>query len=432
MSTDAAAPTPPPARVAPVGPTKHSERSLAPDLARGSVLLFIALANVSVYHYGRELGLGYRPADGSGLDRTLNFLVAMLIDARSYPMFAMLFGYGMVKVLDRQLRAGRTVGAAQRLLVRRNLWLLAFGAVHATLLFLGDILGPYAVTGLLALLFITLRTRILAWIAGVSLVPLTLAFGLSRLLASDEGLLSTDDYLLSMAIRFGVWVSNLVFIGGFFGLMAPVLIGVLLARSGLLDRPWEHVRRLSRYAVAGIGLGAVGGLPYALQVAAWWDAPLGLSVLTASLHALTGVAAGFGYICLFGLVAAALRGRGAPGPLRPLAATGERSLTAYLLQSVALAPLMSPWGLGLGGEISSAQAYALAAGVWLATVVIATGLAAAGNRGPFEILLRRLMYGRPRPAAPVIGPPAASPTTPPVGDATPVTRSGPSATPPVG
>jgi uncharacterized membrane protein YeiB len=412
VTTDAAAPMPPPpARLARIGPTTRGERSLAPDLARGSVLLFIALANVSVYHYGRELGVGHRPADGTAPDRSLDLLVTMLVDARSYPMFAMLFGYGMVKVLDRQLRAGRTVGAGQRLLVRRNLWLLGFGAVHATLLFFGDILGAYAVTGLLALLFITLRTRVLAWIAAASLVPLTLAFGLSRLSSAGEGIVTTDDYLLSTLFRFGIWVSSLVFVGGFFGLMAPVLIGVLLARSGLLDRPWEHTRRLVRYTVGGIALGALGGLPFALEVARWWDPPLGLSVLTASLHALTGVAAGFGYICLFGLVAAGMGGRGAPGPLRALAATGERSLTAYLLQSVALAPLMSPWGLGLGAELGSAQAYALAAGVWLATVVVATGLAAAGNRGPFEIVLRRLMYGQAATAVPT-EPPAAPPAGP--------------------
>jgi len=398
VTTDATVPSPP-VPAAPVGPTRPDERSLAPDLARGSVLLFIALANVSTYHYGRELGVGYRPADGSGLDRTLDLLVALLIDARSYPMFAVLFGYGMVKVLERQLRAGGTVGAGQRLLVRRNLWLLAFGAVHATLLFFGDILGPYAVTGLLALLFLTLRTRILAWVAAVSLLPLTLGFGLSRLFPAGEGVITTDDYLLSTLIRLGIWISNLVFVGGFFGLMAPVLIGVLLARSGLLDRPWEHVRRLRLLAVTGLVAGVVGGLPFALQVARWWDAPVALSVLAAALHALTGVAAGLGYVCLFALLASTLRGRG-PGPLRPLAATGERSLTAYLLQSVALAPLMSAWGLGLGAGIGSAQAYALAAGVWAVTVVIAAALAAAGNRGPFEILLRRLTYGARRAAVP--------------------------------
>lgn len=392
MTTDATAPP-----QAPAGPTPRGERSLAPDLARGSVLLFIALANVSTYHYGRELNLAYRPVDGSGLDHALDFVVSLLIDQRSYPMFAMLFGYGLVKVLDRQLAAGRTPGAAQGLLVRRNLWLLAFGAVHATLLFVGDILGAYAVTGLLALLFLAYRDRTLVWIAAVSLIPLTLVFGASALTPTTEGLITTDSYLLSAAIRLGFWLANVVFIGGFFGLMGPVLIGVLLARSGMVDRPWHHRRRLALLATAGITVGVVGGLPHALNVAGWWDAPPGLAYLAASAHALVGVAAGLAYVCLFCLVAAALRGRATPVVLRPLAATGERSLTSYLLQSVALAPLMSAWGFGLGASLGSAEAYALAIGVWLATVLIATILAAAGNRGPFEILLRRLTYRRVPP-----------------------------------
>jgi uncharacterized membrane protein YeiB len=390
VTTDATAPL-----QAPAGPTPKGERSLAPDLARGSVLLFIALANVSTYHYGRELNLAYRPVDGSPLDHALDFVVSLLVDQRSYPMFAMLFGYGTVTMFHRQLRAGRTVGAAQQLIVRRNLWLLLFGAVHATLLFAGDILGLYAATGLLALLFLTYRDRTLVWIIVASLVPLTLFFGLSALTPTSEGLVTTDSYLLSAAVRLGLWLVNVISIGAFFGLMGPVLIGVLIARAGLIDRPWDHRRRLALLAAGGVTLGVVGGLPHALNVAGWWDVPVGAAYLAASVHALTGVAAGLAYICLFALVAAAVRGRGTPVVLRPLAATGERSLTCYLLQSVALAPLMSAWGFGLGAELGSAQAYALAIAVWGSTVVVATALAAVGNRGPFEVLLRRLTYRRP-------------------------------------
>jgi uncharacterized membrane protein YeiB len=390
VTTDATAPL-----QAPAGPTPKGERSLAPDLARGSVLLFIALANVSTYHYGRELNLAYRPVDGSPLDHALDFVVSLFVDQRSYPMFAMLFGYGMATMFHRQLRAGRTVGSAQRLLVRRNLWLLLFGAAHATLLFAGDILGLYAVTGLLALLFLTYRDRTLVWIAVASLVPLTLLFGLSALTPTNEGLVTTDSYLVSAAVRLGLWLVNVISIGALFGLMGPVLIGVLLARAGFIDRPWDHQRRLALLAAAGVTLGVVGGLPHALHVAGWWDAPLGAAYLAASVHALTGIAAGLAAICLFGLVAAAVRGRATPVVLRPLAATGERSLTCYLLQSLAFAPLMSAWGFGLGAELGSAQAYALAIAVWGSTVVVATALAAAGDRGPFEVLLRRLTYRRP-------------------------------------
>ncbi len=56
------------------GPVPASRRSWAPDLARGAVLLGIALANVGLYLHGTEMGPGLRPVDGSPLDRTLDFV----------------------------------------------------------------------------------------------------------------------------------------------------------------------------------------------------------------------------------------------------------------------------------------------------------------------------------------------------------------------
>ena len=71
------------------------------------------------------------------------------IDSRVYPMFAFLFGYGMVQLYRRQVGAGTPVKAARRLLQRRNLWLLVFGFVHAALLWYGDVLGAYGLAGLI-------------------------------------------------------------------------------------------------------------------------------------------------------------------------------------------------------------------------------------------------------------------------------------------
>jgi hypothetical protein len=88
------------------GPVTSRERSLAPDLARGTVLLFIALANVSTYLYGRTLEPGSRPVGGTALDNALDVLVNTVVDRRSYPMFALLFGYGMVQLLRRQAASG--------------------------------------------------------------------------------------------------------------------------------------------------------------------------------------------------------------------------------------------------------------------------------------------------------------------------------------
>lgn len=84
------------------GAAVRRPRSLAPDLARGSVLLFIALANVAAYVHNRSLGPGRRPVDGSWLDNVLDVLVTPAVDGRSYyPLFALLFGYGMVQMSRR-------------------------------------------------------------------------------------------------------------------------------------------------------------------------------------------------------------------------------------------------------------------------------------------------------------------------------------------
>lgn len=394
-SDPAAAPAPP------VGPTTSGERSLAPDLARGSVLLFIALANVAVYYFSRTLNVGGRPVDGSGLDDALDLVVNLLVDQRSYPMFAILFGYGMAKVASRQLAAGRGLGAARRLLVRRQLWLLAFGLVHAALLFHGDILGTYAVTGLWVVLFLGAHARTLAIVSAVTLVPLVGLFGSAGAQQSyTERIGENTSYLIAAGERLLLSLGIVLASGITLALVGLFLIGVLLERAGWLDRPWEHLTALRRVAVAGTAVGVLGALPKALQTAgvlAPGAVGNGASFLLSALHALSGVAAGLAYVCLFALVAAGLRGRQVPAPLRALAATGERSLTAYLLQSVLLAPVLSAWGLGLGDTIPTSAAYLLGVVTWAVTVAVCALLARSGNRGPAEALLRRLTYGPTRP-----------------------------------
>ena len=84
------------------------------------------------------------------------------IDSRVYPMFAFLFGYGMVQMFSRQVASGVPVKQARRLLRRRNWWLLAFGFVHAALLWNGDVLGAYGLAGLIMVgIFFKRRTRTL-------------------------------------------------------------------------------------------------------------------------------------------------------------------------------------------------------------------------------------------------------------------------------
>lgn len=376
------------------GPVRSGERSLAPDLARGTVLLFIALANVSPYLYGGQLEPGGRPVGGSALDGALDVVVTAVVDRRSFPMFALLFGYGTVQLSRRQLAGGADRPEVRRLLARRNLWLIAFGAVHALLLFEGDILGPYGAIGLVGLLFLHRSPRVLAWWSAGTLVLLAVILGVGDAGTAGDTATGGGSYLDGAVDRVVGWSLGLVVLTVVLGLLGPLLIGVLMASAELLDRPWDSEPLLRRIALVGIPVGVLGGLPFALTVGGYWNPSGPGTALVGVVHAATGVAAGAGYAALFGVWAARRRELGRTGAVAALAASGERSLSCYLWQSVLLAPLLSAWGLGLGDRIGTAAAYGIAVLVWASGVGLAWALARAGWRGPAEVLLRRLTYGR--------------------------------------
>ncbi|GEP33249.1 hypothetical protein NSZ01_10170 [Nocardioides szechwanensis] len=81
-------------------PTALSERALGPDLARGFMLLFIALAN-SHYFLRGETPMGGFPMDGSRLDDAATWAISTFVDGRAFPMFGLLFGYGVAQIVRR-------------------------------------------------------------------------------------------------------------------------------------------------------------------------------------------------------------------------------------------------------------------------------------------------------------------------------------------
>ncbi|MFG1945724.1 DUF418 domain-containing protein [Nonomuraea sp. NPDC048826] len=388
-------PTAPPAPVQGATPVTH--RALAPDLARGLMLLLIALAHAHMYLGGHPVGFRGYALDGGALDRLVAGIQILLVDGRALPMFAALFGYGLVQLANRQLAAGRTWPQVSKVLRRRSLWLLAFGFCHALLLFFGDILGAY---GLVGLIFVGLvqradRTVLRAAVAGlVAHVAVMAAFGLLTV-SGPKG-----DTPAAMADPIEATVTRLI---GWMG-MTPTyfaasvvpafLFGIWAARRRLLEDPVTHRGLLSRVAVVGTGLSIVGGVPLTLIDTQVW-APGDLTAVSAyALHSLTGIAGGLAYAAVVGLVAARARADRPGTVVRALAACGQWSLTCYLLQSVIFVAVFTPYFGGLSTRVGDAAASGIAALTWLATVVLAALLAPGGRRGPAEVLLRRLTYGR--------------------------------------
>ena len=393
-------------------------RSLAPDLARGFVLLFIALANVSWYLWGQQPGpVGPHPAPQSTADSIIQVLVMTVVDGRSYPMFTFLFAYGMVQFFTSRRARGLPEAEVRRMLLRRHLTLLVLGLLHATLLFAGDILGAYAVAGLVvgAIFFLRRSSLLRTWVIVVAAIMVAAALvtlGVGVLIqwmqpfdtgvAANPSDAALGDYLQAMGQRLWLWAAGSA-VGG---LLAPapvlMLVGWLAARVRLLEDVHLYRRTLVRVAAWTIPLGwATGLLNGLVQVgvlrvdhAPW---------MFTGVAMVAGMGTGVGYACLFGLLGARWTAR-PPRPVRAVAALGQRSLSGYLWQSILLAPLLSAWGFGLGDDIGTWQAMLLATGTWFVSLVVADLLGRRGLRGPFEWVLRRITYGRyagppPSPAA---------------------------------
>ncbi|MGH8793489.1 MAG: DUF418 domain-containing protein [Stackebrandtia sp.] len=383
------------------GATTGAERKLTPDLARGFMLLLIAMAYAPMYVTSGDVGgYGSRP-DGGAADQAVSFLAAIFLENRAFPLFGILFGYGMVMLTTRQRSAGTSEAESRRLLRRRSLWLLAFGLVHAALVFPGEILAAYGVGGLILgwLLFrpestVRRATAVLSVYYAVVVMLGGLAMGVAMSAADGEeqawsipGYLSAEDWITRIA---GAPVTPLMNTF-FFPLLILVTLGIWIGKRRLLDSPDEHRDTLKRLAIAGISVSALGGLPLALAGAGAFDLGGGGYGLLLGVQILTGICGGVGYAAAFGLLGARLERR--RGPItRALAAAGQRSLSVYLFASVGVAVVLHPDLLGVGDHVYRAGAMAIALGVWLLGVLLARWLDAAGRRGPVDALLRKLVY----------------------------------------
>ena len=438
----------------------------APDVARGFMLALIALANVPfwVSFFPAYPRAGFAALDAMTSADQWWFLVrAMLVDRRAYPLFSILFGFGMVimarrtierehraalEPLPRELSAGwtpmqwhifneaveaRARRAASRLIRRRGWWMIGIGAVHS-FLFAGDIIGAYGLVAVACAELIVMRRSWLRIVVGLCLAALSLlslgamadamGYGLMNLEYHGPSVLRATYPLTS----FGSWIVSTL-LTPLTSLVVPcVMIGVGVARWGALQDPRGHRGALCVIAGVGLLVGALGALPYALGQLDWaqvWSVG-GTYVL---FHA-TGVAGACGWLALLALVGGGPREAVAQvgeapaqvgeavaqvgeaprqelGAVRSfLSAIGRRSMTAYLSQTLLFAVVFLTLGLTGVESVGVAVAGLIALGVW---AVIGIGCVVSdvvgATRGPAERVLRwlvaRTASALPLPALPV-------------------------------
>ncbi len=379
-------------KATPPGPTKPVERALGPDLARGFMLLFIALANSHYFLSDRPSRGGY-PVDGTGVDAATKWLLATFVDGRAFPMFGLLFGYGVARIASRQQERGAR--GVRHLFWRRSAVLVLVGLADALLFFAGDILAAYGVLLFLGFWLVRLKD---GWLLGIavafwmlSALPSEEAFAISHE-PVDPAMLPPD---LTAMLEHRVPVALVIALLGPIGFVCPFAVGLWAGWRRILEQPEDHRRFLVIIAVGGIGAATLGAQPIALLLAGTSEAPAPHVLMwLSSLHSMTGTLGGIGYAALFSLVGTWLAVRRGP-VVDAVAAAGQRSMSCYLMQSVTWAVVFTPFLLDLSGTLTVTATALLAATTWAVSVMIADRMRRAGRRGPFEALIRRITYGAP-------------------------------------
>ncbi|WP_026119384.1 DUF418 domain-containing protein [Nocardiopsis ganjiahuensis] len=375
----------------------RAPRRLAPDLARGAMLLLIAMAYAGVYAGG---GFGTDVSGAPFQDRAASLFTTLFLDNRAFPMFAILFGYGMAWMVSRQRARGTSEQEVRRLLRRRGGFLLLFGFVHAFFVFPGEILTSYGLAALATgwLLLRSNRAIVRAAVVFAVFYVVTVPIGMIGMALGTEtagaeafalpGYLTTED-----------WISRLVglpfgplFIAFAYPLLLLVVLGYRAGRAGLFDDPAAHRSLLTKVAVGGISVSVLSALPIALTAQGVLSPDAVTEGLFMALQVLGGVLGGAGYAALFAVWG--IRLERIRGPLsRAVAAMGQRSLTFYILNSVLVAVVLQPDLVGLGTSTGAAGALLVAATAWTVSLALATWLELRNRPGPLDQLMRRCVYG---------------------------------------
>lgn len=399
------------------GPVPSSERIVALDVLRGFALMGILLVNIGAF---ATVGAAYLNPFATGALEGAEFwawgAVHLFAEAKFLTLFSVLFGAGIAMSSDRI--AERGLPAAPGLHFRRQLWLLAIGLGHAHLLWMGDILAPYALCGMLLYPLRNLPPRqllVLGACVTAVVLPLWGGAGASipywpegeRAAQQEEWAPSQEAMDAEIEAYRGGWLEQqplrsedalgmetVVFLTFFLWRAGgAMLAGMALYRWGVLSAK-RSGRFYRRMAVAGAGLGlplTALGMAYNLRAGFAMETSMFQGQLFNYVGSL-GTAAAY-----LGLVMLAVRGRWLAALQRRLAAAGRMALTNYVAQSVVCTLVFYGHGLGLFARLGRPEQLGVVAAVWVLQLLWSPWWLARFRFGPLEWAWRTATYWRRQP-----------------------------------
>lgn len=392
-------------------PSPASERILALDALRGVAVIGIVGMNVLAFAlpgpaYYNPLSFG-----GTGpADYWVWLGSFVFIEDKFRTLFAMLFGAGCLILIE---RSGQQDGAMPwRAHYARMIVLFGIGLVHATLFASNDVLRAYALAGLALPLLAGLSAQGLFSVA-LGLLCLHLALGMAVLgtplvmfhmeqwgadsLLWAERQFGRDPAMITMLLeqgREGLAERVTRRVPGIPGQMTALIaalplnlsaiaLGMGLWKGGMLKGEWRTFR-LQRVA----GIAALVGLPGLLGLAAWLVAEGFPAAIVGPVALVLSAPFDMALALAYAALAMAFLSKD-NGLVNRLAAVGRLSLSNYLATSVILSAIFASWGLGLFGEVTRWQAFALGLVPVAAMLAWSPLWLSRAGQGPAERLWRR-------------------------------------------
>jgi uncharacterized protein len=386
------------------GTVPAKQRIVALDHIRGLAVFGILAVNAIAFAQPMDVYSDptLSPVPLSAADLTLWTVTEVFFREKFVTTFTLLFGIS-VFLVGKDDDYKRPL--PQTPLFRRLAWLAVFGLIHGALIWHGDILLSYAVTGFVFWSWRNANPRILIGMgvflflvgAAVIVLPnLTVADGTAPEAVDIDGMVATmrGTFWDSLGGNLAEWSATIIpelidFLPTTLGLM---MLGAGLFRIGFYDGKCGAKVYGLLIAVAAGGLVAIWFQARQTVVAHFpYPQSFGLYQIANSLLCLP-VALGYASMLI-------LLGRFGVGRilLYPLACAGRMAFTNYLTQSLIMTAIF--YG-GRGshpphfGEVNTSGLLPYVLAIWAGQLVASTIWMSLFRYGPFEWVWRCLTYGR--------------------------------------
>ncbi|MER2010396.1 MAG: DUF418 domain-containing protein [Psychrobacillus sp.] len=381
--------------------TQEKERIISIDVMRGFALLGIFVVNMLFFHGPYIYVNPYDWYQTPG-DQVAYKWIDIFVQGSVYPLFAMLFGYGLAMQFMKSEAKGTSFS---RLAVRRLLILLGIGCIHAFLIWSGDILITYALAGLCLIVLMKLKPLWLIIIAAVLyLIPNGLLTGLVYLMtkvATEESVLYTAIQKVeesAVAYSQGSWfdvfgqrLADWFYMQGY-GLnvvliLCTILPLLMIGSAAAKLRLIERARELKLFWIITVIVTMAAG-----TAIKWLPFNKGDDLFTMTVQdtfggPLQAIAYGgfLALICTIPIVGKLLS---------PIAKAGRMSMTIYLMQSILATTIFYGYGFGLYGKVDIATGTWMAIGIYVIQIIFAEIWFTKFKQGPVELLWRKLTYSK--------------------------------------